>query len=596
MSDRVKQKVKFLTVVWGPSYIRRFCELSLPSFVAPGNIPALAEGRDFEVVIMTRSSDFAQFDLYPAMARLRETCMVRFVAIDDLMDSSVYGVTLTLAYARPIIAMGEEMLDTQFVFMNADFLLADGSLRGLAERIDAGEAVILGPSFRAICEEMEPLLAKQVNHETGTLCIPPRTMTGLAMQSIHPTKLAKIQNQNFLHSRHPNQVFWRVNHETLVGHYFLVFMLSIKPSRVLRSVSAYCDYSFIPDLCPSANETMMGDSDDFFMLELQEAEQESQLLRAGSPYSAKQVARTISRWATREHLRAARHPVVFHSAEFPPETKDYLRKASNFVAEVIAGIPRPVEHATHWHWLYGVEAWREQRKEELVHALPPELALPGPSPNLWRYRAKAKLRSLVLPQKRYALPSVERTLAKITVDRLPSADVEGWVQFSPTAPEPTLLLLERFPQARFPPIRTVFKKLRQQSLRRQLRRTFVVSVGSFDVLKLLRKLTGRSLECHWDRVVIFATGELEPSGFYRAILAMERRGIRCSVTTVGGPISWRVALWDYQANDLPTRVKRFIVFFPRLLLKLLAVCTTENVPVEGLRHRMRAAIIDLRRA
>jgi hypothetical protein len=89
MSHGNKQKVKFLTVVWRGVYIRRFCELSLPSFVAPGNIPALAEGRDFEVLIMTRSEDFGLFDLYPAMARLRETCPVRFVAIDDLMDSSV---------------------------------------------------------------------------------------------------------------------------------------------------------------------------------------------------------------------------------------------------------------------------------------------------------------------------------------------------------------------------------------------------------------------------------------------------------------------------------------------------------------------------
>lgn len=33
-----------------------------------------------------------------------------------------------LAYARPATACGRETLDTHFVFMNADFVLADGSL------------------------------------------------------------------------------------------------------------------------------------------------------------------------------------------------------------------------------------------------------------------------------------------------------------------------------------------------------------------------------------------------------------------------------------------------------------------------------------
>ena len=158
-----RPKAKFLTAVWGEAYIRRFAALSLPSFLAPGNLPALAQATDLEVVIMTRRDDVEYFQNHVAFRRLRTICPVRFVEIDDLITTGVYGVTLTLAYARAVIACGSEMLNTHFVFMNADFVLADGSLRALSKHILAGRSIVLGPSFRATAEAVEPRLEDAVD-------------------------------------------------------------------------------------------------------------------------------------------------------------------------------------------------------------------------------------------------------------------------------------------------------------------------------------------------------------------------------------------------------------------------------------------------
>jgi hypothetical protein len=125
LAAKMRRKVKFLTVVWGDHYIERFATLALPSFLAPGNLPALAAGSDLEVVILTKRADFEAFDRHPAFRMLHTICPTRFIEIDDLITTGAYGFTLTLAYARAVIAYGDDMLRTHFVFMNADFVLAD---------------------------------------------------------------------------------------------------------------------------------------------------------------------------------------------------------------------------------------------------------------------------------------------------------------------------------------------------------------------------------------------------------------------------------------------------------------------------------------
>ena len=383
----MKPRVKFLTVIWGHSYIQRFCTLSLPSFVAPGNLPALANATDLEVVIMTCRTDRTVFEEFPAFKRLLETCAVRFVDIDDLVFKTViYGVTLTLAYARPIIACGADMVNIHFVFMNADFVLADGSLRSLVKPLMDGRSIVLGPSFRAISEDVEPLLEKEVDTTRGVLSMPSRQMLELALQHPHQTTVAKMQDETRFHSSHPNQFFWKVDEHTVLGRYFLIFMLSIKPERTIRTVNSYCDYGLIPELCPSGDEIAMGDSDEFFMLELQERDKETKMLQPGKqPF--KEAAHSLASWTTKEHRRAATHDIVFHSRDIPAGMEAARGEAQKFVDALIAEMGPVIPHEFHHYWTPGVEAWRAHR---MLPCLPPELAaLPlslGMNQNRFRLR------------------------------------------------------------------------------------------------------------------------------------------------------------------------------------------------------------------
>lgn len=385
----MRPKIKFVTAVWGKDYIERFASLALPSFLAAGNLPALAASADLQAVILTREEDVATFEQHAAFRHLRSICATSFAGIDDLITSGVYGVTLTLAYARAVIACGTQMVNTHFVFMNADFVLADGCLRSLFKHINAGRSIVLAPSFRAIAEAVEPSLKVKLD-ASGGLSISPRELVRLALPHPHPTTTAKIVNQTFCHSVHPNQFFWQVDRHTLIGRYYLIFMLCLKPERVISKINSYCDYSFIPEMCPSGNEAIMGDSDEFFMLELQRRDQEMFLVRLGAQRE-KDVAASLSAWTTPEHRRAASYDVIFHSDDLPPGIERAKAAARTFVERLGTILGPPRSHVDHPHWNGAVDFFLASRKEKGCSSVPIELeALPelasqaGLRRRLWR--------------------------------------------------------------------------------------------------------------------------------------------------------------------------------------------------------------------
>lgn len=372
-----RPKVRFLTAIWGQRYIREFAAVSLPSYLAPGNLPLLADHCDLEVLVMTSEASRAHFEAEPLFTRLTAACPVRFIYIDDLITTGVYGVTLTLAYTRGILSMGAAQTDTHFVFMNSDFVLADGAFRELLCRMQEGHPCIMAPSLRAQAESVMPALAGRIDPATGTLVIAPRQLVRIAFDNLHPTVIGKTVSQDFVTCRTHNQVYYQVDSDTLLARYHLIFMLAIKPERPMQPANSYCDYGFVPELVPSGKFHVLDDSDRFFMLEMQSSEQELSLLRCGMSDAAG-IAKELSSWTTREHRRFASVDVVFHAGDLPPALPRARTALQDFMRSIDARMRRRAKpHKEHYYWASGVEVWCMLRALDSPEpiALPPELAL-----------------------------------------------------------------------------------------------------------------------------------------------------------------------------------------------------------------------------
>lgn len=328
----------------------------IPSFFAPGNLPALNEECELKIVIL---SDTVSIKFMKNLNKLNTYLKgydVEFIAMDDLVTGKVYGVTLTKAYFRAVTNRGADSLNINFMFMNSDFVLGEGSLKSALPHLDAGRSVIVAPSFRASAEAVEPTLLNAVDPKTGILSIPRRRLADLALRNLHPTTAAKFQDQSLFHTTHPNQMYWWVDKNTVVGLCPLVFMLCIRPERQVLEMPSYCDYGFIPEFCPSGNWGVLDDSDDFFMLETQAEQQEFDLLRPG-PSDPKQIAENLASWTTAEHRRLALIPLVFHSEDVPPTLEAAKADAIQKVSKILDRLPPPLSHVDHYHWVYGERYW-----------------------------------------------------------------------------------------------------------------------------------------------------------------------------------------------------------------------------------------------
>ncbi|MGQ0683672.1 hypothetical protein [Bradyrhizobium sp.] len=367
-----KPKVKFLTVIWGARYIEEFASVSLPSYLAAGNLPFMASETDFEIVMMTSMDSRDKFEERGHLAKLKALCPVRYILIDDLITNGNYGVTLTLAYARGIRDSGPEQTNTHFVFMNSDFVLADGSLRTLVAKIREGHRAIMAPSLRACSETVVPTLIEAVNQVDHTLTMSPRPMVQLAFDNLHPTVVGKTITQDFVTSVTHNQVYWQVDKKTLLGRYHLIFMLAIRPEVPMGIVNSYCDYGFVSELVPSGDFSIIDDSDGFFMLEIQSAAQEKSFLRCGHTPPDK-IADELSTWTTREHRCFAEIDVVFRTGDLPAGLPEVRAEAARFVSSLHQRMGPPRDHVDHFYWTSGIQAWGSLKFPGEIPVLPPEI-------------------------------------------------------------------------------------------------------------------------------------------------------------------------------------------------------------------------------
>ena len=267
---------------------------------------------------------------------------------------------------------GAEQTNTTFVFMNSDFIVADGSLATLGDKIRSGHRCIVAPSLRASAERLTPDLRRAVSG-TNSRSSHARSLVWRSPISIRLCS-ARLGDQDEFHCMSFNQSYWRPNKSTLLGRYHLLFMLCIRPERPLGPVNSYCDYGLIPELVPSSPMVPLTDSDEFFMLELGPDDQEDDLLRVG-PAKLNVMAGSLRRWTTKEHRQSAAFDFVFHSGPLPQSLGRVSKDASSFIERLHARMgSRPISHVHHHYWIRGLQHWLRAKATGPAVQFPPELA------------------------------------------------------------------------------------------------------------------------------------------------------------------------------------------------------------------------------
>jgi hypothetical protein len=363
-------RIRIIVPVWGKDYVERWLGLAFAALLADGNLPYLKDHSNLELIIMTKAADVATLKNHWRLNELTKCVRVTYITIDEFFPAGRvdYGVPLTLAYGKAIARIGGNELGSFVVLLNADFILSKGSLASLLRRIEAGHTVITAPSIRVPDHVVRPLLQAKLDIDQNVLPMSGRELMKLVNQYPHSAVLGRTLNCNtFVDSNHYHLMYWRVSQDLLIARYFLLMPLCFQVQTRLRSVVCPVDYGFITEVCPNVNFSVLNDSDDLLMLELQEQNSEASLLRlapsVASPAQrlallATEIAANAAEWTTAEHRRSAACDLYFHSEDIPPNIGEKAKAFRELVDGILTNLPPPVSHVGHFHWIGALQAYR----------------------------------------------------------------------------------------------------------------------------------------------------------------------------------------------------------------------------------------------
>src|SRR5262245_38037875 len=356
---------------------------NLPALLAPGNLPHVAANAPCQVMILTEERFFSRVASHPAVARVKSYCEVRLVRLDDLIAvPDKYGMALSYVLHRGFADLGEEMTNSWQIFLNADFILADGSLRALLPHLARGKRIVASPSYCVNEAAVAAELDRHVDQRNMTLALAPREMAAIALRHRHNTIRGKTVNQRAISMLIMDQFYWEANRDTLLGFQMPIAIVGLCPQRYLREPVAYWDHGLMREFCPDAEICVLGDSDEFLMLELRSEDTAADQLSLGWPTPA-QIASRMIVFLTPYQREYLRFPLTLHAADLPPDVEECRAKLKARVEEVFAHVPRALpSHRNHPQWRYHLPAFTRSRHEGLSKQLGPR-TMRAPPPDTW---------------------------------------------------------------------------------------------------------------------------------------------------------------------------------------------------------------------
>jgi hypothetical protein len=250
---------------------------------------------------------------------------------------------------------GTTMTGIHFVLFMSDYIIADGALGALAEPILAGRSAIFAPSWRA----NDAAVADEVNAfrtSDGLLAIPPRALARIALRHPHITVLAGMVDAGMLTTTHYNQFYWPVDEQTMLTRQYLMHLICLRPEVPLTDVDFFFDYGLFETCCPSKDHVVLTDSDQYMVLERQDATWQSDRIRLGATNLAA-IAADVASWTTPVHRMLAHYTCVLHSAGHPASLDNVAARAQSIVDALIRRLPPPRPARGHPYWRGAVAAW-----------------------------------------------------------------------------------------------------------------------------------------------------------------------------------------------------------------------------------------------
>jgi len=216
------------TAVWGDWHLSTFEKISLPSLLAPENIPALAQRYKVTYRIFTTPDGQRQIMAMPIYAVLRKYISVELVIMAKDNQTATLDHMLIWHRAYREAALNEVML----IMVPPDHIWPNGLFINAARRLESPEiSAIAVPYILMVSETTVPEMRELfLDGADGQLSIKAHELMQMAMRHMHPHSASLIYGAP--HSRPALEVMWPVPKKGLLYRCYVRELFMVDTRRV----------------------------------------------------------------------------------------------------------------------------------------------------------------------------------------------------------------------------------------------------------------------------------------------------------------------------------------------------------------------------
>ena len=256
---KVKPRLIMATAVWGDWHLDMHFNVNLPTLLAPGNLPALADYCDMTYVIFTRAADVERIDAAPQIEALRQ---VMSVEIKLFTAADIKDPIAAHHKAWNLVTEDAARDGSLVLLMPPDVAWAENCFASVVERLKRGERATFMTYLRAEGATFVDALLKRKPEGEIANPVPPREMVELCLRSLHPLMAAYLRDSDYF-PIHPEMILWAVPGEGFAVRVLAREMFIFDPGYFHLNHAALPAQSLKP-----GEASFLADSDELFAVSL----------------------------------------------------------------------------------------------------------------------------------------------------------------------------------------------------------------------------------------------------------------------------------------------------------------------------------------
>jgi hypothetical protein len=318
-------KYHVFVLVWGQPFAAAHLEMALPFLMMPGNLPALAAGADVDFHIYTDRATQPMLDA--GSACLDAHCRRRIHVLEDIRvrGASPLAHAEGIAFPEYKYALQRECVrhlyetvkdgghgnvKASVIFLDSNFILADGSLAALHQRRLQGFEAAAVSVLRLSEPKAQPMLLGRLG---GDASVGPRELVAIGLEAPHHfTAAFYIDAERF--TPYPSQLIWPVGDDGLLTRAFLPHPLMVPLAPEIARSQSTMDYDMALRTTTDNRIYVAADSDEMLVAKLSGDDHQA-ARQAGPPPSPENLALFLLSCTNRRHRLFADVPIYFHAGE-----------------------------------------------------------------------------------------------------------------------------------------------------------------------------------------------------------------------------------------------------------------------------------------